>query len=306
MKKLNDSITVIPKKNTQLIEISCENPDAELSASLINSMMDQYLTTLMENKIASFKTAEVFLVKQIEESKINLEKSEQVLNEYARKTGILSMDTRLNLILKQLEELNGALAKSLTTRLLAESLYLQTIKDGGANLPQILENKLIQDLKSQYVKLLSEYQDMSTVFKPAFPKMLQLKAKMDDVKRQIEKEEDRILYSIRNQYKSTLENERRLLDRATKQKKLAMVLNDKATQYNILKREVDSNKEIYNNLLTRSKAIESSIGADIGNIEIVDNARVPAFPAKPKTMLNLLLGIVIGTAGGIFLAFGLE
>lgn len=136
--------------------------------------------------------------------------------------------------------------------------------------------------------------------------MIQLKAKMDDVQNEIENEKNRILLSIRNQYESALENERRLSERAKKQKELAMRLNDKATQYNILKREVESNKEIYNNLLSKSKEIESSIGADIGNIEIIDNARVPAFPYKPNTMKNLLLGIILGSMLGVFVAFGFE
>lgn len=117
LKKLQQSITVAPQQNTQLIEVACESPDPELAAQLINTMMDQYLVTLMDNKIASFKTADVFLEKQIAESRIKLEKSEEKLNEYARKTGLLTMDTKVNLIMRQLEELNEALAKSVTKRL---------------------------------------------------------------------------------------------------------------------------------------------------------------------------------------------
>ncbi|MHB8811574.1 MAG: tyrosine-protein kinase domain-containing protein, partial [Desulfobulbaceae bacterium] len=98
----------------------------------------------------------------------------------------------------------------------------------------------------------------------------------------------------------------RLQKNAESQKQLAIELNDKATQYKILEREVLSNKEVYNSLLTRSKEISATVGSDSGHIEVIDTARPPLAPYKPQVRRNLLLGILLGTFGGVGLAFLLE
>ena len=304
--KFKDALTVSPIKNTQLIEVSFESPDSHLAARMVNSVMDNFVDSLMENKIATLKTADVFLEKQIEEMRIKLEKAEQTLNEFARMSGIISLDNRLNLVMSQLEETNQAYGKAVTTRIQLESLYHQTLKEGGHNLPEVLNNQSLQALKGQHTTLMAEYEDQATIFKDGYPQMQQLKAKMNDLAQRIDSEEKRLIDSIKNQYESALANESRLLEQAARQKENAMVMNDKATQYKILKREVDTNKEIHNSLLSRSKEIQASVGADIGNIEIIDSGRVPAFPHKPNTLKNLLLGIVLGCFAGIGLAFFLE
>jgi succinoglycan biosynthesis transport protein ExoP len=69
-------------------------------------------------------------------------------------------------------------------------------------------------------------------------------------------------------------------------------LNDRATQYSIMAREVDTNKEIYQSLLQRAKEIESMAGVSSSNIQIVNRADLPLVPVKPNVKLNLLLSIV--------------
>lgn len=304
--RLQGGLRVNPVKNTQLLELTYESSSARLSADIINTLMQQFLEVSMEGRLASFHSAGVFLDKQIEAAKIKLEKSEKNLNEFARRTGIISLDSRLNLVMRQLEEVNNALSAAVTTRIARESLYRQVQKDGGENLPAIMNNELILELKKQYNDLLSEYQVLSTTFKDEYPKLKELKAKMTDLQRRYTSEQRQIIDSIRIEYEAALDNEQSLQEKAEAQKQLAIELNDKATQYKILEREVVSNKEVYNSLLARSKEIGASVGADAGNIEIIDTARPPLAPYKPNVRRQLLMGIMLGLAGGLGLAFLLE
>lgn len=306
LRKLKDGLQVNPVKNTQLLELNYESPNAKLSAAIINTLMQQYLELSMEGRLASFHSAGVFLDKQIDAAKIKLEKSEKDLNEFARRTGIISLDSKLNLVMRQLEEVNNALAAAATVRIAKESLYRQVQKDGGENLPAIINNELILELKKQYSDLLSEYQVLSTTFKDEYPKIKELKAKMEDLHRRYTLEQKQIIDSIRIEYEAALDNEQQLIENAETQKQLAIELNDKATQYKILDREVVSNKEVYNSLLARSKEIGASVGADAGNIEIIDIARPPLAPYKPNVRRQLLMGIMLGLFGGLGLAFLLE
>lgn len=304
--KIRNSLTVTPVRGTQLIKISFQSPNAGLAADIVNNLMKEFLQVNAEQKLAAFHSSGVFLDKQVNASKIKLEKSEQELNGYARRTGIISLNSKLNLVMGQLEAINDAQAQAVTERINKESLYLQTMKNGGENLPQVLNNPLLQDLNKQYSDLRSQYEVLSTVFKDKYPKVKKLKAQMKGLRRRYAQEQQRILDSIRLAYEEALEKEKRLTAKAEAQKKLAIELNGKATQYKILRREVDTNREVYSSLLSRSKEIEASAGSDNGNIMIVNMARPPLYPYKPKVARNLLLGILLGSFAGVGLAFVLE
>ena len=305
-RKIRNGLRVTPVKNTQLLEISFENANPKIAAEIVNTLMEQFMRINLEGKLDSFRSAEVFLEGQIEAAKIKLEKSEQELNKYARHSGIISLDSKLNLIMRQLEEVNDALSAAVTVRIAKESLYRQAQKSGGQNLPAVVDNEIIHELKHQKNELLSEYEVLKTVFKDEYPKIKEIKTKMADLDYRISLEQDRIVDSIRLEYEAALDNEQRLIESAENQKQLAIELNDKATQYKILDREVVSNKEVYNSLLARSKEIGASVGSDTGNIQIIDTARPPLSPYKPNVRRQLLMGIMLGLFGGIGLAFILE
>jgi len=306
VKKLQEDLNVSPVRNSELIEITYESPDAQLAALVVNTAMDEFINMHLDSNIESSQTAAKFLEKQIKAAQIKLEKSEKQLNDFSRKAGLVSLDPKLNLIMRQLEELNDALAKARAERIGKEALYQQAISENNQNLAQILQDELIKNLKTQYATLQSEYQDLSTTFKPAYPKMQQLQAKMDDIERRIVEEKQRIIDSIKNDYEAALKKQEYLQTKAEEQKKRAIDLNDKATQYKILVREVETNKSIYQSLLQRSKEVDASLGAAVTNIQIIDRARIPLYPSKPKVARNLLLGLLLGLFGGMGTAFLLE
>ncbi|HHL32942.1 MAG TPA: lipopolysaccharide biosynthesis protein, partial [Desulfobulbaceae bacterium] len=282
LKSFQESFEVSPVRNSELIEISFESPESQLSARIVNTAMQEFLNMQMDSQMDIAKTAGKFLEKKIIAAQVKLEKSEKDLTEFSRRVGLVSLDPKLNLVMKQLEELNDALAKARTERINREATYQQAISENSMNLPQILNDPLIQELKTQYATLQAEYQDLSITFKPAYPKMQQLAAKMKDIADRIEAEKQRIIDSIKNEYETALKKEEYLTARTEEQKKRAIDLNDKATQYKILLREVDTNKSIYQSLLQRSKEIDATLGADALNIQIVDSARPPIVPSKPR------------------------
>ncbi|MCI5116693.1 MAG: polysaccharide biosynthesis tyrosine autokinase [Candidatus Electrothrix sp. LOE1_4_5] len=304
--KLQDSLRISPVRNSELIQLSIESPDPQLSADIINTAMEEFVQMLMDTNIQSSKNAAQFLEKQIQTAQIKLEQSEKKLNDFSRQAGLVSMDPKLNLIMRQLEELNDALAIARTERISKESLYQQAISRNNQSLPQILQDDLIKQLKAEHFLLAGEYQDLSTTFKPAYPKMRQLKAKIDDISQRIREEKLFIIESIKNDYEAARKKQEYLEVKAEEQKQRAIALNDRATQYKILLRETETNKSIYESLLQRAKEIEATLGAAVTNITIVDYSRVPLYPSSPKVARNLILGLLLGLFSGMGLAFLLE
>ncbi len=304
--KFRNSFTIQPKKNSELVGIFFKSPDPALATAVVNSIMDEFIQMHMDSNLDASKIAGQFLEKQIRAAQIKLEESELQLNQFAKKIGIFSLDPEHNLVVKQLEEVNSALAKATSERVAKEAIYKQNTQLDEKSMEQVVNNALIQGLKNQYSTLEAEYKDLSVTFQSGYPKMQQLKAKMDEISSSITKEQQQIINSIKNNYETALKTEQFLITNAEAQQKKALDLGEKSTQYKILEREVESNKSIYQSLLQRSKEIEATVGASVTNIQIIDRAKQPHFPFKPKVAKNLLVGLLAGLMLGTGIAFTLE
>lgn len=306
LERFQELFNVNPVRNSELIEVTFNTTSPSLAAEVTNTVMDEFINMHMDGRLKASRTASKFLSKQIESAQIMLEKSEMELQAFAKEIGIVSLDPKQNLVMRQLEELNEALAKSRAHRVTQEAKYEKVLSGESTNLFRMVDNELIQVLKNQYAQLQAEYQQFSTTFKPAYPKMVQLRAQIEEVKARIDFEKKAIIDSIREDYETALKIEEYLVVRTEEQKHRAMNLEEKATQYKIYEREVETNKSIYQSLLQRSKEIEATVGAAVTNIQIIDTARPPLYPFKPRVALNLALGFALGLIGGIVAAFVFE
>ena len=299
-------LQVTPIGTSRLVDISFMSHDRKLAADAVNALSDTFINWLLNRKLDSTKQGRDFLKKQIEQSQSNLEQSEEKLNEYAKSNDIVSLDEKMNITYHTFSELNDALAKSETARLEKESLY-KHVSDGNIDaLPMVLNDPYIQNLKAEHARAKSEYSELSATFKPGYPKLKELGARVAELQRKIEEAQNSIASSVKSDYDASLRKEETLRESYQKQKTLASALNDKSIQYNILKRGVDSNETIYNSLLQRLKETEVSSAITASNIQVVDYAQIPIIPFKPNVTLNLLIACILGLGGGVFLAFFLE
>jgi succinoglycan biosynthesis transport protein ExoP len=303
---ISDNLEAKSSRTSMLITVSFTSPDRKLSQKFVNTLAQEFIAWKMDQKLDASQMAREFLMKQIDRAKINLEKAEEEMNRFAKQAGIVSLDAKLNSIYRQLEELNSALAVAETDLIADKAAYEQALKDGPSHLPRILDSQVIAVLKEKYAQLQSEYDDLATTFHGDYPKVKNLKARLDSIKRRIEAEETKIFLAIKSEYQEALTTVKSMQARVERQKKRAMDLNERATQYTIMAREVNTNKAIYQSLLQRVKEIESMVGVSSSNIHIIDRASLPIFASKPKVKLNLLLAIVVGFLGGLGCAFLVE
>ena len=297
------NLLVLPSRKSMLINVSFRSPDRKLSQEVVNALIEDFIRWKMEQKLEASSLARDFLMMQIDRAKINLEKSEEQQNKFAKQAGIVSMDAKFNSVYRHLEELNTAVAAAEADLITKKATYQQAIKDKHTNLPRILESDLIASLKDKYAELSSSYEDLKTTFYDEYPKAKMMKARMDRVAQMIKAEEKGIILAIKNEYESAQQIFNAMKERIELQKRLVLDLNDRATQYSIMSREVETNHAIYQSLLQRAKEIESVAGVSSSNIQIVSNADVPILPIKPNVKLNLLLALVIGLLGGVGAAF---
>jgi polysaccharide biosynthesis transport protein len=203
--------------------------------------------------------------------------------------------------------MNAALAGANKALVQRELLWQQAQAAEGMGLPQILESGAIGGLRGKRAELLANYQDDLQKYKPSFPNMVHLRARISEIDRQIAAEIKLIKESLKSSYQAALEEQQSLSRHVAKLKADVMDGQTRSIQYNILKREVDTSKTLYDGLLQRYKEIGVAGGVDANNlannVAIVDRAQVPGAPYRPNGTLNVSLALVLGLMMGGAAAF---
>ncbi|MCJ7783504.1 MAG: polysaccharide biosynthesis tyrosine autokinase, partial [Desulfobacterales bacterium] len=299
-------LKIEPIRNSRLVKIHFDSNFRQLSTQVSNSLAAAYIQQNLEARFISTEQAKEWLTKQLEDLKAKVERADENLQEFGSEHDIISLDEKENVTMQRLTELNETLTKAEAERMAKEALYKQTGVRNFDSFPSILENKLIQDLKQAYIHLEAQYMRLSETFKPEYPEMVRLKNQMETLQKRLKGEIDKMILGIKGDYESSLRREALLRQAFQQQKAKALEMKGKAIQYNILKREADTNRELYKGLLLRMKEAGVSAGITASNIQIVDPAELPTQPYKPNKRLNLLLAAVVGLFLGVGLAFFFE
>ena len=298
-----DSIDVSPVRRSNLVEVSFHSEDAQMAARIANQLADEYINQNLQVKWDETNKASDWLQKQLVGLKAKLEKSDDALQSYARANSIIFVEEKQNLVNEKLKQLQEAHTKAQGERFQKESVYNLVQAGGVRELPGSLENRLIQDLTERLAELQRDYAQMTSTVKPEYPKAIALKKQIDTIQANLDRQKKNLSQSIVDSYRTALANEKYLEQALDEQKKVVNDIAEKSIHYNILKREVDANKVIYEGLLTRMKEATVSATVTASNIRIVDAAEVAKAPVKPRVALNLALAVILGLGLGIGLAF---
>jgi len=302
VKHFIDSVDVAPVRRSNLVEVSFDSEDPKLAARVANQLAADYIYQILQMKWEETVKASVWLQDQLVGLKAKLEKSEDSLQAYAQTNSILFVEEKKNLVNERLAQLQEEYTKAQAERFQKESLYSLVQAGKVQDLPGFLSNRLIQDLAVRLSELERDYSQLTATVKPDYPKAVALKKQIDTVQSALDHQKKALAQNIVDEYRSAVANEKYLSQALEQQKKDVNEIAEKSIQYNILKREVDTNKQLYEGLLTRLKEAQVSAGLKASNVRIVDAAETPKTPIKPRVVLNLALGVILGLGLGIGLA----
>lgn len=296
-------LTVNPVRRSRLVEISYDSFDPNLAPRVVNTLSTNYIDQNLEAKWDATQKASEWLSQQLVGLKGKLETSEEELQGYAKNNSILFIDEKQSMSSQKLQQLQEEGTKAQGDLFQKESAYNQ-IKGGDfSSVPGMLENKLYQDLSLKLADLRREYSELTATFAPEYPKVKRLKNQIDEGERLLQHERSAFAQRVTDDYRAAA-NRKRLLDQAiAQQTKEVNDIAQKSIQYNILKRESETNRQLYEGLLERVKEASVSAGMKASNIRIVDKGEIPLEPAKPRVLLNMALGVMAGLALGIGFAF---
>ena len=307
LKKFQDRLDVEPLKRSRLVEVSFESNDRNLAAQVVNTLAATYIQQNLEARWQASQKASEWLSQQLLGMKSKLEKSEDDLQQYARDNGLLFLETDKgtseNIVTQRLRQLQEELTKSQADRYEKESLYLLVQQGDFASLPGVFNNKLMQDLTEKLAELERERSRLTSIFNPDYPQVKEIQSQIDESQTTLSGERERAAKAITNDYRAAVGRENMLQQAFKDQQREADLIAEKSVQYNILKREADTNKQLYVGLLEKLKETGVSTSMKATNIRVIDPAYPPKKPDSPRIPLNLSLALLLGLSLGIGAAF---
>lgn len=303
-------LKIAPIEETELVAVSFTTPNPGLSARLANAHVREFIRQGIELNAQASEQAARFLRKKLAELKRQVEESEVALNNYRRDKGIIpgltSLDGSQDVVLGRLDKISEQAQRAHLKNLNLET-RIALIDQGHADaLPAVIGNTIVQSLKESLDALQAQYASMSGEYKPDYPPMTELMAKIKGTRAALNREIDNIVTGIKVQYSASLKDEQALDQELKREKEFALGLNDAAVKYAILQREADTNKQLYNAVLKRMKDVEVTADLHASNVSIVDPATSPRTPSSPQKARDLMVAALLGLMGGVGFAFLLE
>lgn len=303
-------LSVNPVSGTELVNVNFTTPNPTLSAELANAHVREFIQQGIELNTQASEEAQAFLHKKLDHLKRQLTESELALNNYRRKKGIIpgliSVNGNEDVVLGRLNKLSAQVeAAHLKTINLGTDVGL--IRQGHANeLPAVTDSAVIQTLEGELDKLETRYKSMSVEYKPDYPPMAALTAKIKGTRDALRHQINRVVAGVKEQYAAAVKDSETLRKELKQEKDFDLGLNDAAVKYAILRREADTNRQLYDAVLKRIKDVELTSNLHASNVSIVNRATPPLHPSSPRKARDLLAAVLLGLLGGLGLVFVID
>jgi polysaccharide biosynthesis transport protein len=311
-------IQVNPVRNSLLINISFLAHSPQTAAKVANAVAAAYIDWNLALRLKTQKNSANFLDEQVREQKKKLEASEQALQQYREKYGVVALNPSQTsskgegtMASQKLVQVTSQMVDAQNRRIEAETRYkkaLELIKnpDQAESIPEVVTNPLVSQIKNQEVELLRKKSDLTEKYGQKHPTMVALNQEIENLKKKKAQEIQNVVSSLKSQYDIAASQENSLRAAAGRTRDETLGQNKVAIDFQMIQQEVESNRTLYDMLLKRLKETNVSEENRYINIHIVDSAEVPKIPSKPTPTRNIFLAMLIGIVGGLGLIFFFE
>ena len=305
VRAFHKNLAISNVRGTRLIEIKFRATDPRLAADVVNYVTKAYVDRNYSSQLYASNQLSQFLLNQLTDLKAKVEESQQKLVDYQNRNGIFGLDDKQNIVTAKLDDLNKELTAAEADRMQKEATYRLTPSSQPELIAKSEPDNLVTKLRAQEADLQMQPAQASVQLGPTHPKIRELSNQLAQTRRSIRSEVKRTRERMTNEYRMALERERMLRNALETQKQAADTLNANAIQYNILKRDVDTNRKLYEDLLEKQKELGISATLKLSGLRVIDPAQPPKRPSEPNVPRNFGLSVGFGLVGGVLLAFGL-
>jgi polysaccharide biosynthesis transport protein len=290
-----------PVNHTRLIELSCESTSPDVAAQFLNAMAQEFVEDTAHSRIQTATKTSEWLAAQIEETKSRVQEAEEKLRDFVQSSGNVFAGPDATLDDSKLSELKGQLSHIQAERIARQTHYEATLKASPDSLSEVLDDPALRGYQTQIEGLKRDRAVLSITYTAKDKKVEKIDASIASLQKSYDTELASTLKRIKTDYETSLRQEKLLSGAYESQSQRVGSEASKTAQYNSLKREVDTQHQMYQTLLVQESEANLSSSVPVNPIRIVEDARAPEEPYKPKPALNISLGTLFGLvlAGGI-------
>ncbi len=297
------SIKVKPIGLTRLIDVDCESTSAAIASEFCNTLAHEYLDQDFEIRAQTAQQTSTWLTKQVADVRLSLQKKEDALLQYARQNKILFNQETDSVSQEKLKQDQLELSRAEADRISKQSVHELMHSSSPDSLAPVLDSGPLKEYEVKLSQLEQERAELTASLTPKHPKVVKLQAQIDEVKRSIDHEKQAILGRISNDYQAARARETLLKDGYQAQETIVADEVAKATQFKMLRQDMDSERVIYDALMQRVREAGLVTMMRATPVRVVDRARVPAIPVSPHRTTSAALGFLFGGIFGIGFVF---
>lgn len=308
VQSLKAMVNIEQIEDTRLLNLKVSHPDPVMARDLANAVAQAYINFNIDNRLKSSQNTLSWLADNLYEMKKNLEDAEEEFSAFKQKAKLISVEKSQELVAQKIRDFNDAYIRARNRRLELDAKLAElrrAFQSGGDILyaRSLIQNPLIETLHTQLLNSEGELSRISKVFKSKHPKIIQIKAKVADIRENLREEIKKEKGNLQSERSVLLTKEKVLQTTIADFEKEAMEIGSKELNHNILKRNVEMNERLYDTILSRLKEADVTGSIDVSNIRIVEKAILPRVPVGPNKKRNFMLAVVIGLMIGIGLSF---
>jgi succinoglycan biosynthesis transport protein ExoP len=296
-------------KETRLIDVSYTHSDPEVASKVVNAIAETYVANNVEKRSDTGVSTADFLQKRIAELQENIRTDEERLLNYAHNNRIISLDSNQNTVVDRLAGLNRQLLEAENARIEAESKFTAARAAGAASALAETDKQAgdsegkLAELRQRRVLLMVDATEEA-------PEVKEVDQQIAELDRQLKETRSRksttILTNLETEYRQTLGREQALRKSFEQQRNETITQNEAAINYRIIQQEIETNKSLLNNLLSRAKENDVLMANKPNNVSVVDYAIPPSEPVGPNRTRTVLLAMLLALALGVGFALFLE
>lgn len=292
-------LSITPISGTELVKITFVSYSPDLAQQVANQIGQTYLQYQDEIHSASKESTSQWLVDQLEELGKKLESSEQALQTYREDEGIVDIQGVAGLVSSELTELTSSSLKASKKEddLKVIYEYIQEHKNSYEQLVELTEiNGLASymQLRSSEGQLERKFNELSKRYGPKHPKYIAVNAELTSIRENIRRHVGEIVITIEKNYLAAVEKVKANEARLEKAKQDYLRLSRLKNKFSQLQREVDTNKELYNNYLVRLKEADA-MGNYKANfyVRFIDKAITPKNKFAPNKSVIVIMSFIL-------------
>ncbi|MCG9620167.1 polysaccharide biosynthesis tyrosine autokinase [Vibrio diabolicus] len=312
LQAFRSKLDIEPVRNTQLVRIRFRSTDPKLATTIANAVGQAYIDANFEAKLVVTQNAATWLTNNSQKLEERLRNSEQALQEFLLKEGLIDINGIDEIYANELEELTRKLNVAVNKRIEAQTL-IQLLKrkssqslDSLLSIDEFANQAQIRDLKLSEAQAAKNLSELAQRYGPKHDRMIQAKAQLAEIQSRTQQLIRDISFSKQQDLLAAKAQEDMLRAELDHKKSDFQSLGSQKARYEQLKREVESNKALYEAFLNREK--ETNATSDYKNVtaRFTDKAIIPLFPVAPQRIKLVLIATFFGFAIACALVIILE